>query len=288
MERKFKQAVWMKCEKDEQRQSLAYLLKSIGYKMDSGAGKFDTYPIVCTRFSDQNDLFAFTAGDWRAFPESYFKIDHYNPDLFLAIAAQSEGEEFWPGEWVALKNGGYLYESIGNKGDLVFLKSYANGGLPHPFEKSCFRKATLEELVAHFTKDRPSELEPGHFTNKTMQEVADSSPLYKAILEPYLKAEQPWQPKNGEMIEVSDDGREWYYREFIGMHGLFYVCFKENDVDGYITWSHAREFRKKDDLVLSQQEVMQLWRWAEGTDIYGIKETPKQQKLIDKINSYLK
>ena len=80
-------------------------------------------------------------------------IDHYNTELFLALAAMTEGEEPIVGEYVKSTN------SI--DGDRIFkikkITSKLSGNISIGVYGSCSysicRKATKEELIKHFSKD---------------------------------------------------------------------------------------------------------------------------------------
>lgn len=47
-----------------------------------------------------------------------------------------------------------------------------------------------------------------------------------------------WQPKQGEMIEVSDDGKDWIECRFIGMDYEHFIC--KHDCSNYKQFFHAR------------------------------------------------
>jgi len=171
MERKFIQPVWIKCESKEQQDSLIVSLRAMGYhdeKYDTFGG-FEIYPIVCTNFNLCHNRFALTNGDWRDFQDHGF-VEAKTSELFLALAAMSEGDQFWPEEWaVCLWKGSSrfhkdkLYKviktdedgvhkriwSIDEFGEENFMYLYPTEGAKEPN----FRKATAEEIIAHFTEE---------------------------------------------------------------------------------------------------------------------------------------
>lgn len=79
-------------------------------------------------------------------------LDHYNPELFLALAAISEGPDLWPGELVVAQ-GTTVEVKIG---DVFTFSEYSVGSilikeLPGiAFGTNWFRKATATELINHF------------------------------------------------------------------------------------------------------------------------------------------
>jgi len=46
-----------------------------------------------------------------------------------------------------------------------------------------------------------------------------------------LKGEDQWQPKAGEMVEVSNNGETWGEREFIAKRGNFFICWSSNPIE---------------------------------------------------------
>jgi len=56
-----------------------------------------------------------------------------------------------------------------------------------------------------------------------------------------LKGEEKWEPKNGEEVEVSEEGNVWRTAEFVAMSRGRYVVWTEGT---YIqVWSHVRPLR---------------------------------------------
>ena len=113
---------------------------------------FDNRHNIVTNVSDRNKLNC----------DRYY-IDKYNPQLFLAIAAMTEGEDWIIGEHLV-----YIHEN-----DVIFkvkeLK-YADWELGRAANsvknRTLYRKATLDELVQHFTmkkEDREISTLPEYF-----------------------------------------------------------------------------------------------------------------------------
>jgi hypothetical protein len=44
-----------------------------------------------------------------------------------------------------------------------------------------------------------------------------------------LKGEEKWEPKAGEMVEVSYSGFDWCNRKFIGKNEEYYIVYRESD-----------------------------------------------------------
>lgn len=89
-------------------------------------------------------------------------VSYFNPELFLALAAMSEGETFYPGEWGVCE---YEYSTEYAKGELYRVEKELNGKVftePNNGHKWIykqreagllnFRKATVEEIINHFPR----------------------------------------------------------------------------------------------------------------------------------------
>jgi len=56
--------------------------------------------------------------------------------------------------------------------------------------------------------------------------------------------ESKWQPKAGEMVEVSHNGIKWWEREFIAFRSGQYICwFEEHDSPDAAHWKYCRPLR---------------------------------------------
>lgn len=85
-------------------------------------------------------------------------IDHYNPELFLALAAMTEGEDWIVGEW--LKYTDNFNDNFNDGEDTNAYKCLQTSGaclsisgLASNEEKRLYRKATAEELISQLSKE---------------------------------------------------------------------------------------------------------------------------------------
>lgn len=204
------------------------------------------YPLAAiTEYSEDMHILTYTTLNAVISPNFYF-IPDYNPDLFKAIAAMSDEGKFFPGEWVvALKD----LSGTGSIGEGCFYKIQSTstenglqieddwvrgtnekGGWAH---RSNFRKATLENLVSHFTQPTP-------------------------------KVEKEWEPVNGELIAVSDGSIKGI---FIGMdESLFVVREDDDDESCYTSWSTAMPV-KSQPITLTRQEAETRLTEIEGKTV---------------------
>jgi len=94
----------------------------------------------------------------------YF-IDHYNPELFLALAAITEGCDPIIGEYfTCIGNASDILDQNINVGDVIKVLKYEcsayKQNIPRrnqfgpSYDRGLFRKATKQELINHFTKSK--------------------------------------------------------------------------------------------------------------------------------------
>ena len=101
---KFITPVCMKCTKEQYEKDLKQPLEELGYDYDLNCsmGKFENDLLCCV--THNNKPFYSLVGKHSGFWDMSYKIDHYNPELFLALAAMTEGDEPIIGEWVYVNN----------------------------------------------------------------------------------------------------------------------------------------------------------------------------------------
>lgn len=144
----------------EQAEYLKGELEKLGY---SGYRYSDDeeYPAIVTNFTNHdrssNVLEEVIHDDSRHF------IDHYNPGLFLALAAMNSGNKPIIGEYLLITNKG---DSTMTVGDIVkaenpiggnktwFICSTNGKGNRSRTSSKYSRKATKEELIKHFMKEK--------------------------------------------------------------------------------------------------------------------------------------
>lgn len=78
-------------------------------------------------------------------------INHYNPELFLALAAMTEGEDWIVGEWLVLKGSERIFKCNDT------LSANSSKGSAKNIHKDIYRKTTKKKLINHFTKQTTME-----------------------------------------------------------------------------------------------------------------------------------
>ena len=160
MENKTK-SVAMKVTKEQFENDLRPSLIQMG-KHDDTWGGWGDHPYVTVnnknnKISNYRDV---------AYACTEYSIDHYNPELFLALAAMTDSVEGNIGEYWKFIDTFYMGDNftrgkiykqhkstidtcgafIDNNGDINGLSTCVRGN------KSCFVKATKEEIIAYFSK----------------------------------------------------------------------------------------------------------------------------------------
>lgn len=194
---KFTTPVSMVCTPEQFERDLRNQITDLGYKINSIASyKTEHLSILCKTSLDRHGLNPAATCDVKdlgdfpndPYPYHLYDLSGYNPELFLALAAMTDEEYGIAGEWWTCRK---TYKSV--TGDCLIqftenkmykaIKAIDSGpyfiddlGYKNGFENTLtsnkhFRKATKEELIAHFTKEE--------------------------------KQEPEWEPKNGELVEIS-------------------------------------------------------------------------------------
>lgn len=160
---KFIQPVSMVVTEEQYERDLRQPLLDMGY--DEGIlGDFRTFPVLITSFKS-NGVVTNVAIDFIANKDYYF-IDHYNPKLFLAIAAMTNQELGIVGEWWKCITNWSEYFALnklykgeqfsGGTPDFIDEEGKLNGYISTETHLLNFTKATLQELVAEFSISKPN------------------------------------------------------------------------------------------------------------------------------------
>lgn len=157
---RFTQPVSMKVNQ-EQFDYLKGELEERGYEMRD-YNKESYFFYIATNLACNNDYFSnFDEYDIHNHNRHY--IDHYNPELFLALASMTDEKYGIAGEWwvftgegksVRTFTHGKLYKTLGNLSLLApFIDDDGNKNGIYPYNLGCFRKATKQEIINHLTKN---------------------------------------------------------------------------------------------------------------------------------------
>lgn len=131
----------------EQFKELGTELEKLGYTSLNIGNHYD-YPYICTNYCDNIQRYSNITKDGIGTYKRYY-IDHYNKDLFLALAAMHEGtdhEQKLVGEYLKYNNNIFRVNSITD-----FENSYSKG-TTNGYCVS-YTKATKEEIIQHFKQN---------------------------------------------------------------------------------------------------------------------------------------
>lgn len=141
MNYKFIQPVSMQVNK-EQFNYLKKELNKLGYEIFGDNEVTSRWNIICTNMNNQHNHCILLGYANKEEKNRYF-IDHYNPELFLALAAMTDSEYYHLGE--------YYVNSKGIFFNLKDIKESLNTK-EHYINEYDTRPATKDELIAGFTK----------------------------------------------------------------------------------------------------------------------------------------
>lgn len=166
MTHKFTQPVSMACTVEEYEKDLKYKLLAMGYKEKDMCRGNGEYNILCTNYSCRNNEL-WLGSDYQKTDHNRYFIDHYNPNLFLAMAAMTEGEIPIVGEWmICIKKTPKDDVNSFEKGELIQVTSIREnqygrgiGDFGLQYNRTYFRKANKEEIIKHFTKQETMNIQ---------------------------------------------------------------------------------------------------------------------------------
>jgi hypothetical protein len=151
--RVFECRVSMPCTLNQYKKDLREQLVKLGYDSLDKYENLDEGPKKNTMRSLQVNWVSSRASwsyEERFDPDGIFTIGSYNPSLFLALAAMSTGEQFWPGE--------YAIDTFNDVNLLVVVTDWAgefkyyveHESVKYVIHKNHLRRATVEEILNHF------------------------------------------------------------------------------------------------------------------------------------------
>lgn len=156
-DRKFVCPVSMECTQEEYDRDLKKPLEELGYE------EYYRLPwsiFFCDGLSTSQKKMGFCGKNSITYKRTHF-INHYNPELFLALASMTEGEQPIKGEWCIMECGKASCDYFAKfevKGSRIHASNWSTGvgtelmGMYGGFN-SIKRKATKEELIQHFSKE---------------------------------------------------------------------------------------------------------------------------------------
>ena len=143
---KFATKVAMKVTEDQYHRDLEKPLLDMGYIYT------DYYSVRTNMQYDYRYLTNYHSNqfsirfDYRAKVEDNYLIEDYNPQLFLALAAMTEGEDWIGGEWLFFETDDVLFKVKSTDGNY---NDYTQGlATNNKDAKNAYRKATKEEMEA--------------------------------------------------------------------------------------------------------------------------------------------
>lgn len=141
---KFITPVSMQVTQEQFEKDLKRPLIDLGYDDTSITNDWSVDNILVTNYMNGNGRLT-NMNTNRETHNRYF-IEQYNPQLFLALAAQTEGEDWIIGEWLMHGNRIFKVKRLdGHNYSLGYAQNDA---------KDLYRKATKQELINHLTQNK--------------------------------------------------------------------------------------------------------------------------------------
>jgi len=144
---------------EQELKDLMSKLIELGYEQNHHSYFYGTW--LVTNFSGYNRAIGFALSTPSKYQNNQKPIPASNPDLILALAAMREGTEFYEGESVIFQGEtnyaftkNHLYtirEPLGKYGHLITLLDNV-GSQTNGMSAELWRKASKEEIIAHYTK----------------------------------------------------------------------------------------------------------------------------------------
>ena len=169
---KFSTQVSMKVTEKQFRNDLIQPLGELGYSFGYTYGRFhSSRPYIVNEYDCINGAVG------REYEPLGYYIDHYNPKLFLALAAMTEGEDFIVGEYIkCIKSTDGYYTA-----EIIRVEEYRSGasGLEGSFGPDYSRlyycKPTVEDLVAAFGFPAENTQPSIQITRNQLKELYDKT-----------------------------------------------------------------------------------------------------------------
>jgi hypothetical protein len=218
--KKFITDVSMKITEENYHEGLRLDIANLGYDTQF-VYELDEYPYIRTdtKCSCIRTCKSRTGSTSLKKLEDYsYLIEGYNPELFLALAAMTEGEDPIIGEYfkclkeIELNSDGYKY----SEGEIVQVLFYNNdydndlhskNSFGKHYDRNYYRKATKEELIEHFRKEKISDSDTsctdGLFvlTREEMKKIYDKCSLDKKQVIEIILSGQKFENK----VNVTSD-----------------------------------------------------------------------------------
>jgi len=210
---KFVTPVSMEVTKEQYRKDLKKPLKDLGYNIgvEGNGGLLFTNGNSEPSYGYLNSRLELKSKNNRHF------INHYNPELFLALAAMTKRDMPVVEEYVIAKKGGYPVRKVTKvmtDGDIYHSSSDAS------YSKDYYRKATKEELIKHFSKATNSEVE----TPKTNDELL----AYAKEHYPIGTVHEGFSSGTGNTFTTTEEAHWTYNNIYGGAEGCIYSSAKKH------------------------------------------------------------
>lgn len=275
MDYKFIQPISMQVTKEQYERDLREPLLSMGYEEYSGGGDWEIGDALVTNFDNKNGV-VLNVADYRKSRNNRYFIDHYNPQLFLAIAAMTKGEIPIVREWFVYTD--YVVERAGYKVGVLYKNE-------NPLINARWkRKATLQELIDKFTnKKQEVNMETKELIENLKPLIAPENmekfnklmgierPMFKK--EDFITGDKVIF-RNGETYLVIRDCNA-------GCYGAQIFVLVKCEVNGGFITSDGYDEQLLQKQGVKNYDIMKIYRWRNGAIVGdSFSESISNYKLI--------
>lgn len=294
---KFSCPVSMKVTQEQYEKDLKQTLLDLGYYVTSYPYNSDLLATNWAGMVSKATWFYYYEDGTRNAHNRYF-IDHYNPELFLALAGMREGDQIHVGEFMMGIDDGQLLKitSVDVKDDLSI------GAFSSNYVQECWRKATKKEIIDFFTKplEEMPDLGSGYANDvvkgllseienlkKENDELKGHTRMRRGYVDPYNKSDLPSlgeikireYPLTPEECYKVKDGT-WYHcngaephsplkealRETMGSEGY---KESENKLSYELDWNFIEAMAKR---MASNKDKYEPYNWTKPLHLQKLKE----------------
>lgn len=260
MQNKFRQPVSMQVTKEQYEKDLREPLLRMGYE-EFYKEEWEDIHVLVTNYENTRGEVSNTS-KWHK--ESYNRhfIDHYNPKLFLAIAAMTDREFPIVGEWFVYTDN--MVEQYGYEAWRLYKNENPNMNV------RCQRKATLKELITYFTENKQENIMKKEITTELIEELKGLiAPENEERFNKLMGIEKPKFKKEdfitGDKVVLGNGKTYLVIRDCnVGEYGAQVFALLQCEIPGGFMNSDAYDDNLNDNEEYIEYDIMKIYRLQEG------------------------
>lgn len=256
MDYKFIQPVSMRVTKEQYERDLREPLLRMGYKEFYEEEWEDTHVLVTNYANTRGEIS--NTSKWHKKNYNRHFIDHYNPKLFLAIAAMTDKESPIVGEWlvctaeVTNMGGNKVGDFVKNENPNMILNWFRRATLQELIEKFTNQKQDImkKELTLELIKDLKNLIAPEN-VEKFDELMGIEKPMFQK--EDFITGDKVFTRDGTLWLVIKDSNTIYYGRQ------LFVLVSLVSNKDFLVSESYDDNL-KMEDLIYSRYDIMKVYR----------------------------